>query len=114
MPKTFNLVLGYKRPFFPDCILDRLEERMRNFLNIEDRTYLEKDMENSKKGLLELPKSNYCLRTLEEIEDEVNKFYVKEGFRRPNHAIGNVFFREKDKYSLFIAEHERSFSIVIA
>ena len=117
MGKDFKSILEVEQEYFPDSILDNLEEALCSSFNLRERYQhrLSKNQDNPRTGMLEIAKP--CQVSCS-VPDYVKSFYKERGFEIIEHRNERVFeviaMREPfERYNVVISEHEETYSISI-
>lgn len=109
-------IQDFRTSWFSRQMLDRLDKDLCSLLGLDKpcQHRLIKDDKNPRKGSVEVAKFNgYRLNESSEIEEEVKRFYEKEGFKvnrgRSYGAMDVV--NNNESYSIFITEGDTSWSV---
>ncbi|MBI4983446.1 hypothetical protein HZC32_02280 [Candidatus Woesearchaeota archaeon] len=121
MTKAITSVKEFQRFYFPDALLDRLEETLCSKLNLTEnhQRRLAKNEENPKTGFIEVAKNSDLwpnLGSIKSISEIVTSFYKEEGYyaNPADNSSITIYARKSDKhYWIGIIESESSYLISI-
>ena len=94
--KVFNNIDEVNREFFPNSVLDRLEEKVRNYLGLKEAhaSRLNKDEGNPLKGTLEFALGSGYTSTEEDLGSYIRSFFKTEGYE-VKEDDDNTYFQAK-------------------